>query len=194
MPSPLIHLSDLKRPETVDTATGLSMPSPSEGLSAFGSSLPELQRCIGNLQVNQCLHFVSRGSWSSHLLLRFLLEKFGSAHLLMTTWSLTEEPLRSMVMMKDQGLLKSARCILSERISERTPGVMQFAEQFFDELKLMRLHAKVTVLMGDDWGVSVVSSANFTRNPRIEAGVIDTHAPIAQFHQNWILDELRNVD
>ncbi len=174
--------------------TGLHLDGQGSSLFSLGNSRDELKAAIGTLELNQIRHIVSKGSWSNHQLVKYLLLKFGPAHLYMTTWSMTEDPLRQLVQLRHEGLILSARCILSERINERTPGVMQFANSFFDELKLLRLHAKVTVLMGENYGLAVVGSANFTRNPRVEAGIIDTHLNAAHFHKNWITDELRKSE
>ncbi len=186
----LLNLSDFEVKKQPVELSALSKESFGDPTATLGLSLAEMQSAIGKLQKNQILHMVSKGSWSNHQLVQYLVDQFGPAHLLMTTWAMTEEPLRQLVELRDKGFILSAKCILSERISERTPGVMQFANTFFDELKLIRLHAKVTVLLGDHWGVAVVGSANFTRNPRVEAGVIDTHREIALFHADWITQEL----
>lgn len=134
-------------------------------------------------------HFVTYGKWSSHQLIGHIAEQFGPSHLLMTTWSMTEDPCRALLMLREKGILLSARCILSERISERTPQVMQLAHNVFDEIKFLKLHAKITLIYNDDRQATIISSANLTRNSKMEAGIIDTSPNAFEFHKNWIENE-----
>ena len=64
----------------------------------------------------------------------------------------------------------------------------QFAQGITTSVKLAKCHAKVTVLENEHWSVTIVSSANMTNNPRIEAGVICTDLAAAEFHKKWIVD------
>jgi hypothetical protein len=64
------------------------------------------------------------------------------------------------------------------------------AQNVFQPLKLAKLHAKVCLLHNDQWQVVVLGSANLTRNPKTEVGIIDTHPQSFQFHHKWMQDEL----
>lgn len=156
----------------------------------LGESLKHLSACIGQLEKGRIIHFVTYGKWSMHQLIIYLLKQIGPANLYMTSWSMTEQPLRALLNLKMQGLLLDAHCILSDRLIERTPKVYDLAQHVFTQLKLIKLHAKVSVLENANWQIVVVGSANYTNNPRVEAGVIDTTGGSAMFHKNWILDEL----
>jgi hypothetical protein len=162
---------------------------PSKHLDIIGGP-KVLAAKIPQLEQNQLIHFVTRGSWSSHQLISHLLQYIGPAHLILSTWSMTEDPCRALLNLKLKGQLLSAACILSERISERTPTVFQLAQNVFQPLKLAKLHAKVCLLHNDQWQVVVLGSANLTRNPKTEVGIIDTHPQSFQFHHKWMQDEL----
>lgn len=157
------------------------------------NELKLIKSAIGDLQPNSVIHYVTFGKWSSHQLMRYLVQQIGPCHVRMTTWSLTEDPCRSLLTLRNRGLVLSASCILSERISERTPTVMQLARNVFDNIKLSKLHSKIFVLYNDQFKVTVVGSANFTRNKKTEAGVIDTCPEAANFHLNWIENELSKI-
>lgn len=156
----------------------------------LGESLKHLSACIGTLERERIIHFVTYGKWSMHQLIIYLLGQIGPSNLYMTSWSMTEQPLRSLLNLKMQGLLLDAHCILSDRVVERTPKVFDLAQNVFSTLRLIKLHAKVSVLQNDEWCICVVGSANFTTNPRVEAGILDTHSSSAEFHKEWILNEL----
>ena len=82
--------------------------------------------------------------------------------------------------------------IFDYRNGIRKPAELQFLEKISTEIKPAKCHAKVTVLENDNWGISIVGSANYTRNPRIEAGVLFTLKDVAAFERNWIEKELLN--
>jgi hypothetical protein len=186
MGSALFNTRDLAAaPIAVDAALGLA----NDAVSTVGAD-GSLRDVVGQLRPNNVLHYVTYGKWSNHQLVAYILGQIGPARLWMTSWSMTEQPLRQLLMLKQKGLLIDARCILSDRIIERTPAVYDLAKNVFAELKMIKLHAKVTVLMNDNWHVVVVGSANFTSNPRVEAGVIDTNIGVAEFHKKWIEHEL----
>lgn len=50
----------------------------------------------------------------------------------------------------------------------------------------------MTVIKNDTCSIVVVGSANYTRNIRIEAGVIDTNPDAVLFHYRWMMAELNN--
>lgn len=160
------------------------------GRVLLGGSLRHLDSAIGRLEHERHTHFVTMGSWSMHQLVIYLLEQIGPSALYMTSWSMTEQPLRALLNMKLQGLITEAHCILSDRLIERTPEVYDVARHVFTQLKLIKLHAKVCVLENADWCIAIVGSANWTKNPRVEAGVIDTRREVGEYHKKWILDEL----
>jgi hypothetical protein len=49
------------------------------------------------------------------------------------------------------------------------------------------------VIRNAQHALSIVGSANFTNNPRIEAGTVCNSNVIADFHQKWILEVLQNA-
>jgi hypothetical protein len=90
--------------------------------------------------------------------------------------------------------IKPAKChakvTVIENDSIRKPAELQFLQQITTEIKPAKCHAKVTVIENDEWGISIVGSANYTRNPRIEAGVLFTCRNVAVFERDWIEREL----
>ncbi|MBL8000418.1 MAG: hypothetical protein JNL05_00535, partial [Flavobacteriales bacterium] len=52
------------------------------------------------------------------------------------------------------------------------------------------IHAKCFVLIGENESYTVVTTANLTRNKRIELYVVDTHAHVANGYASWITDTI----
>jgi hypothetical protein len=184
----LFNTADIKPFEVA----GVAAPSSciGGGRVLLGGSLRHLEGAIGVLEKDVHLHFVTMGKWSMHQLVIYLIDQIGPAALYMTSWSMTEQPLRALLNLKLTGGITEAHCILSDRVIERTPEVYDVAKHVFTQLKLIKLHAKVCVLQNADWCIAIVGSANWTKNPRVEAGVIDTRSEVGLYHKKWILDEL----
>jgi hypothetical protein len=145
-----------------------------------------IAECFDGFQPNKTFKFFSDGAWSMHHLVQYFLEQTGPADLTICTWTLTEEPARILLNLKELGLIKSLTCLFDYRIQDRSPKSFQLIEGLADSIKLTKAHAKVAAIINDDFGVSIVGSANFSRNRRIEAGTIFTSREAALFDHKWI--------
>lgn len=153
-------------------------------------SLADIKANIGELKQNFHYHFWSKGQWSMHELLDYLIRQIGPADVYLTTWTVTEDPVRRLFMLKKEGLISSLHCVLDYRIKGRKPAPFQLLEQTADSIKLSQCHAKSLVIISPNWSVSVVGSANFSKNPRLEVGVICTVPEVVKFNLNVIKNEL----
>jgi hypothetical protein len=88
------------------------------------------------------------------------------------------------------GRLLSVNFLVDWRVRVRCPSFLAIAKMHFSRVRVSNCHAKVFVLENEEWCVSVVGSANFTSNPRIEAGHVSTNPVVGVFHKNWILEEI----
>ena len=149
---------------------------------------------IPSIEKGESIHYVSMGEWSTHDLIAHLLKFTGPAHLYACTWSITEHPIRQLVRMGSAGELISINMLMDWRTKVRCPEALQLARANFAEIKVANCHAKVSVLQNDDWKISIVGSANYTNNPRIEAGVIVDDEQIAAFHKEWISAEMAGAN
>lgn len=160
----------------------------------IGKSLPQLKQTIGELRQDQVVQFCTGGRWSMHQLLNYTLLHTGPAKVWMTTWTITEEPMRALLSMIKEGLITELNAVLDYRIEKRKPEAFQLASNLISRIKLTKCHAKVLVVKNEDWNVSVVTTANFSKNPRIEAGVIFTDKESAAFHSQWIDDVIEGKE
>jgi hypothetical protein len=107
-------------------------------------------------------------------LIEFILEQTGSANLVLTTFSVSEEFVRKLVQMKSTGLISSLVIIADHRTAVKALRLTLFTNNIAEELLLGNNHAKVILVENRDWRVSVVTSQNQTRGNRIESGMICT--------------------
>jgi hypothetical protein len=187
----LFSLNDLSRKPTIKTESGsVSVSGPTT--CRIGKANKKLQEVFGPIGQDQIQPFVSLGDWSTHDLLFFLLEQTGPARVYFTTWAISEYAIRQLYNLIEQGMILELKGIFDYRNGIRKPAELQFLEKISTEIKPAKCHAKVTVLENDQWGISIVGSANYTRNPRIEAGVLFSLKEVAAFERNWIEKELSN--
>lgn len=138
------------------------------------------------LEPNQQYHWVSHGGWSVYHLIAHALQYTGPVHMAFTTWAISEQSARSLVLWKENGQLLSISGILDIRAKTRHIEAYHLISSHCKQLSLAHLHAKVVVLHNQHWCVTILGSANFTENPRTEAGIIDSQPHVGQFHLTWI--------
>ncbi|MDP1621409.1 MAG: hypothetical protein Q8M08_03630 [Bacteroidales bacterium] len=170
-----------------------SVPFAGSNLLTIGKAGEKLQQVFGQVIDGQSVHYASLGDWSTHDLLFFLLEQTGPARVYFTTWAISEYAIRQLYQFIEHGLILELKGIFDYRNGIRKPAELQFLQKITTDIKAANCHAKVTVIENDNWGISVVGSANYTRNPRIEAGVLCCDKTVAAFHRDWILNELSNT-
>ncbi|MDD4554003.1 MAG: hypothetical protein PHP04_07380 [Bacteroidales bacterium] len=187
----LFSTEDLKRKKADKAGSGGTASVGTTHLT-IGKANEKLHQVFGQVAQNQSVHYVSLGDWSTHDLLFFLLERTGPARVYFTTWAISEYAIRQLYQFIEQGLILELKGIFDYRNGIRKPAELQFLQKITTDIKAAKCHAKVTVIENDHWGISVVGSANYTRNPRIEAGVLCCDKVVAAFHRDWILSELSN--
>lgn len=180
------------RQETDDSDSAIYSFDQFEMLFREGSL--EKLSSIGELVEHKVIKFMSKGAWSMHELLAYLVEKTGPADVHLSAWTMSEDPARVIYKLKEEGLIKKLSCLLDYRIHTNAGDAMQLLLGITDRIALVKTHAKVMVILNKQWGISVVGSANFSRNKRIEAGTIFIHRPSALFEREWIESILNEAD
>lgn len=153
-----------------------------------------VRESIGDLMRGMCTVYVSGGRWSAHELRAYVLQQTGPAKVYMSTWAMSEDSSRMLLAGIESGLITELNCIFDRRLPVRKPGIMQLAKQLCTRISLVDCHAKVTVIINNNWGVTIIGSANDTNNKRIEAGVIITVPGVAQWNASWMMEQLNGGD
>lgn len=156
---------------------------------------PDKLKCLLDALVpGKSIRFISDGDWSMHDLVMQLLQTYQPAEVFITTYAIREFPVRQLILAQQSGLIKEVTMLLDYRAKARTPEVFQLAEMNVRRIALTSIHAKVTVIRSAKGCVSIIGSANWTQNPRIEAGLIGLDAAEANFHINWINKVLEHAE
>lgn len=147
----------------------------------FLSVQEDLATIIPTLEMGDVLEWMTDGRWSSHNLTAHLLKLAGPSDLLIATWAITQEPLEMLERLKTDGSVKRLEGLFESKIQHHNPKAWHYAKGVFDDIWTAKCHAKVTVITNENWNIAVVSSANWTRNRRIEAGVICAEKAVRNF-------------
>lgn len=152
----------------------------------------KLNALVSAIQPHKTVHYVSDGDWSTHDLVGLLLKRCMPADLFITTYALREFPVRQLILALERNEILSVNMLLDYRARVRTPEVYQLASFNLTKIHLTSIHAKVCVLRGPDVCFTVMGSANWTQNPRIEAGMVSMDKSLAEFHIDWITKAMDN--
>lgn len=173
-------------PDMLKESAGLNRVFLSENYKQLNESLQTIEE-------GYTYHLVSLGRWSMHHLLFHLLKMTGPATVYATTWSISEDVVRHLVEAKKQGLIHEMTFIYDYRVRKYKPAAYFLSQEFFTSI-VTSCHAKVTIIESETHHLTIVGSANYTRNDRIEVGVIFTHKQTHDFHKNWIINEIQHAN
>ena len=161
---------------------------------AIGKADEKVHDVIGNIKMGETIHYASIGEWSMHNLLFHLLNKTGPANVFISTWSVSEDAVRQIIDKIKTGFILNIKAVFDWRVKLRRPEAFELAKFNIADIRLTTCHAKVTIIQNENWDIVVVGSANYTNNPRIEAGVISCDKTAAEFHKSWMTEELNQAD
>lgn len=154
----------------------------------------KLKTLVDSMLQATTIQFVSDGDWSMHDLFNALLPHYAPCELWFSTYTISEFAIRQIVQAQLKKDLLSVHMLIDYRAKVRTPEAFHLAENNVNRIRLTPCHAKVMVIRSNKGCISVVCSANWTKNPRIEAGVISRNEQLAAFHIDWLNKTLDNAD
>ncbi|NCB43566.1 MAG: hypothetical protein EOM59_13250 [Clostridia bacterium] len=181
--------------DTVKDKQTSDMLQQSAGLNRvfLSENYKQLNESLQTIKEGYTYHLVSLGHWSMHHLLFHLLKMTGPATIYATTWSISEDVVRHLVEAKKQGLIKDMTFIYDYRVRKYKPAAYFLSQEYFTSI-VTSCHAKVTIIESETHQLTIVGSANYTRNDRIEVGVIFTDKATHDFHKNWITHEIEHAN
>lgn len=136
---------------------------------------------------DEAFHFVTNGDFSMAECLIYSLKLSGPSDIFIATWSISELALRQLLILKEKGVVRSCKFIVDPRVKVRNPKPLQLLQLNFP-YAMVACHAKVSLIKSDSHFIDIISSANLSRNPRIERGVIYNNEHIFNFDKKWMDD------
>jgi hypothetical protein len=163
-----------------------------EGLTMLLPVNDELQSVINLVGKNTICFWVSDGSWSMHDMLVSLLNITGPAELFIATYAMSETPARIITQLKAAKQITRLTTILDNRVDTRSAGSFQLMKAMSDEMVMVDVHAKVTLIINENWQLAVIGSANYTENKRFETGIIAEANNVVELQKKWMLKALKD--
>lgn len=182
---------------TTPKGAAADIPNAGQALSAGGRMIvarkPErLKAIVDLLEHNEEVHYLSDGEWNLHDFFNAMVQRMKPAELWLCTYAITEFPMRQILLAQQAGELTAIHMVIDSRAKIRIPATYQLAAQVANRIMLTGCHAKVMVLRNDRQTLTLVTSQNWTSNPRIETGYASRKPEHAEFHINWMDIKLNN--
>lgn len=133
--------------------------------------LREINDVIAELDTHGQALFATTGEWSLHEMVEVLLQNVRGATVYISTYSLTEFPVRVLSNLIDEGKIAALHVLVDYQFQKRYPKVNQFLQEITANVGYAAVHAKILVI-DCATPVTIVGSANWTVNPRLEAGIV----------------------
>ncbi len=128
-----------------------------------------------------------------HNIIEWVLQQTGVSKLTVVTFSVSEEFIRKVWMLKKKNLIDSILLILDFKAVQKTKKITQFYENVFDEIRYCKIHAKVVLIDSAEISVCVTGSQNATRGNRHESILITTREEIIlPFRQK--IEQLKTIE
>jgi len=129
---------------------------------------------IGTLPINDSISDFTDGDWAIHHLVEHITNLIGPSNLFFSTFSFSDAAIRHLHYLKTEGKLLEIKAIIEEGNKKTKIAQLFFAAEIFDEIKLTRNHSKVYLFQNINTKVTVITSANLSKNRRKETYTIDT--------------------
>jgi hypothetical protein len=156
----------------------------------------EMATCLGELVQGTTILYLTENQWSMPDLLRYAALQLGQCKLYFTTWAMSEEAIREIVSLRQQGVLTGIYALLEYKIKQNKDESFQLLQYNADHIGLTKIHAKLTVLVNEanQTGIIINSSANMNENKRIESGTIVCDYDNAQVFAQFIYQKILSTE
>jgi hypothetical protein len=141
---------------------------------------------------NTSLHIISSDNFGSIELLKVIAKRVRITELFITTWSYNDDFVKLMESLLSDNI--SISFFVDRSIKTRKAHLyaqMVTLRDKFHNFKIrvhFMLHSKVTLIKTADQFISLESSANYSKNTRIENFTLTENEDLFNFHKNWMLD------
>ena len=157
--------------------------SAEELVVSLGQVKDSINEIVGDITDLNTRMIVSMGHWSMHDLMFSILESTGPAKVHFTTWQISDRAIRMFSEGMKTGLITELNSVLDRRIKIRRSDALFFTEKVCNRISLVDCHAKISLIENQRWKVSIFSSANLTKNTRIEFYIIYFDEEVFNFNK-----------
>lgn len=178
---PLFERSDIRNFEQEEAPLSPTVPLPSTGIDGKATFLVgrhgvDLERIVPSGTDHPHRFVPSRGSFSLHEVIAFLAHRLGPCEAWLTTYGVSADPLQQVFTLCRQGHIVRFHLLTDPRVKTEAPEAYQLMLAAPDTCKVrfQKNHSKLLVMRGEHARTWVMTSANLTNNPRLEAYMFST--------------------
>lgn len=133
-------------------------------MKRFQDNFP-LALCPGSIEP-----FMHKGEWAVHNVLPSLLSCIGPADVRIATFNVSEDSLRSLFFLTDEGKIRKLELLLDTNVKRHKLDLLLFAVRITPSIHIDSCHAKILLIENESYRFGIVGSANLNQNHRWEAG------------------------
>jgi hypothetical protein len=143
-------------------------------------------------KADEYFHTISNGSFDYWSVLSCLIDLCPGpvTEAYVSTWTINHNTCKELFEVLDAGKIKKIWLLSGLYFKKREPAVYARLATGLAErgqrIKCSENHAKVAVLIGNGFTVTMEGSANLTANPRIEQNIVTGSQDVARFHAGWM--------
>lgn len=150
-------------------------------------SRKNLAASIGEIKEGETIYFFSNKEWSMPDLIDYVAKQFGPCDLSLTSFSFTLPALMHIKNLIEIRQIRNVKFLLDNSVKSQADKHKQLSKLDI-QVGFLKCHAKVVLMSNEKINLVIVSSANINRNPRWEAGVIETRQKVFDFYANQFND------
>jgi len=138
--------------------------------------------------------FYSEGEFSMHELIEHVLRHYNQpAIVTLSSFSITEEAVRTIINLRDDGLIHEISCLFDTSVKHHKLRLLFFGLNVVDHVYLTENHSKIVLFQFVDHLVTVIGSANLNKNHKIEAGIVMNSEADFNFFYNKLTKSIRTA-
>jgi phosphatidylserine/phosphatidylglycerophosphate/cardiolipin synthase-like enzyme len=123
-------------------------------------------------KVDSLTPFFHKGEWALHEVLPILLQTTGQAEVAIATFSISEDSLRPLFFLMEQGKITNLRMLLDLTVKKHKMDLLGFAAAITPHIRIASNHAKLLLIGNAHYHITLIGSANLNTNARYENGVM----------------------
>lgn len=156
--------------------------------------IADLEKVCGDLEVGETMPWSTFGKWSAHNLLRYMCEVNGPSKVTISSWTFSDDAVRTINELRDAGLITELHILSDYRLKSTKASVLSPLEAVADQFLMGKNHSKSTAVINENTGFLYVGSANMTKNPRLEMGILSRDYEWTEHIYELIRGELDRLD
>ena len=114
--------------------------------------------------------FLHKGEWAIHEVLPILLEQIGTVEVKIATFSISEDGLRPLFFLVDDGSITELKMVLDMTVKRHKLDMLLFASNITANIRLDSNHSKILLVKSSSHAFGIVGSSNLNQPRRYEAG------------------------